>query len=151
MKKIVWLMIVAVIVLLAINYFKNENPVTSYNNYCLKQNILATSKTEVTLNELVPFEWDTVYTFDAYITRSEIEKTIGFESNAIQDTVDAGRLYLLFVKDDTICGSVYEYPEDLGYNIDFNYKVEFEDKVLFDVRKRYDIVTLTRAGLSSHG
>lgn len=144
MKKIVWLMIIAVAVMLAINYFQNENPVTSYNNYRLKQNICAISKTEVTLNEVVPFEWDAVYTFDAYATRSEIEETIGFESNAIQDTVDIGRVYLLFVKDDAICGSVYEYPENLGYNIDFNYKVEFEDKVLFDVRKRYDIVTLTR-------
>lgn len=41
MKKIVWLMIIAVAVMLAINYFQNENPVTSYNIYRLKQNIRA--------------------------------------------------------------------------------------------------------------
>ena len=102
------------------------------------------SKTEVTLNEIVPFEWSTVYTFDPYVTRSEIEKIIGFKSNAIQETVNEGMVQLLFVKGSSVSGSVCGYAENLGYCIEFSGKINFEDNTPFDVRIQDDIVYLTK-------
>lgn len=143
MKKTIWLMIAAVIVMLTIAYSIIGNPVIAYNNYRLKRSIHTVFKTEVTLNEIVPFEWDTVYTFDPYTTRSEIEEIIGFKSSAIQETVSEGMVQLLFIKGSSVSGSVCGYAENLGYRIDFREKVNFEDHTPFDVRIQDDIVYLT--------
>lgn len=92
----------------------------------------------------MPFEWSTVYTFDPYVTRSEIEKIIGFKSNAIQETVNEGMVQLLFVKGSSVSGSVCGYAENLGYCIEFSGKINFEDNTPFDVRIQDDIVYLTK-------
>lgn len=143
MKKKTWMMIAGVIVLLVIGYFIIGNPIIAYNNYRLKHRIHQVSKTEVTLNEIVPFEWDAVYTFAPYTTRSEIEEIIGFKSNAIQETVSEGMVQLLFVKGSSVSGSVCGYAENLGYRIDFSDEVKFEDHTPFDVRTQGDVVYLT--------
>jgi len=142
-KKKIWIIIAAVIVISAIGYYIIGNPVIAYNNYRLKQSIHTISKTEVTLNEIVPFEWDTVYTFAPYTSRSEIEEIIGFKSNAIQETISEGMVQLLFVKGSSVSGSVCGYAKNLGYFIDFSGKARFEDNIPFDVRIQDDIVYLT--------
>lgn len=143
MKKKVCIVTAVTIVMLAISYYIVGNPFVAYNNYRLKQSIHTISKTEVTLNEIVPFEWDTVYTFTPYTSRSEIEKIIGFKSNAIKETINEGMVQLLFVKGSAVSGSVCGYAENLGYCIYFSDNVKFEENTLFDVRIQDDIVYLT--------
>lgn len=143
MKKKVWNIIAVTIVILAISYYIIGNPFIAYNNYQLKQSIRTISKTEVTLNEVVPFEWDAVYTFTPYASRSEIEEIIGFKSNAIKETINEGMVQLLFVKGGHVVGSVCGYADNLGYSIYFGDKVEFEEKTLFDVCIQDDIIYLT--------
>ena len=115
----------------------------SLSNYRLKQSIHTISKPPVTLNEIVPFEWDIVYTFAPYTSRSEIEEIIGFKSNAIQETVSEGMVQLLFVKDNAACGSICGYSENLGYSVHFSDKVKLTDNKQFDVDIQDDIVYLT--------
>lgn len=143
MKKKVWIISAMAIVTLAVGSYMIENPFIAYHNYLLKQSISKISKPTVTLNEIVPFEWDTVYTFAPYTSRSEIEEIIGFKSNAIQETVSEGMVQLLFVKDSAVCGSICGYDENLGYAVHFSDKVEVTDNRQFDVCIQDDIVYLT--------
>lgn len=138
-----WPAVAVVIAILAMGYYIIGNPFIEYNNYRLKQSIHSISETEITLNEAVPFAWDTVYTFAPYTSRSEIEDIIGFKSNAIKETVNEGMVQLLFVKGNGVSGSVCGYAENLGYSIYFNDQVKFEDNTLFDVCIQDDIVYLT--------
>ena len=110
----------------------------------MKQSIHTISKAEVTLNEIVPFEWDTVYTFSPYTARSEIEEIIGFKSNAIKETVNEGMVQLLFVNGKTVSGSVCGYAQNLGYSIDFTDKVEFEENSVFEVYIQNNIIYLSK-------
>ena len=143
MKKKAWMISAITIVILAISYCMIGNPFIAYHNYRLKQSIHTISKPTVTLNEIVPFEWDTVYTFAPYTSRSEIEEIIGFKSNAIQETVSEGMVQLLFVKDSAVCGSICGYAENLGYAAHFSDKVELTDNKQFDVDIQNGIVYLT--------
>ena len=143
-KKKVWIIIAVIIVTLTISYCIIGNPFILYNNYRLKQSIHTISKAEVTLNEIVPFEWDTVYTFSPYTARSEIEEIIGFKSNAIKETVNEGMVQLLFVNGKTVSGSVCGYAQNLGYSIDFTDKVEFEKNSVFEVYIQDNIIYLSK-------
>lgn len=143
MKKKAWMISAITIAILALSYYMIGDPFIAYHNYRLKQSIAAISKPTVTLNEIVPFEWDTVYTFAPYTSRSEIEEIIGFKSNAIRETVSEGMVQLLFVKDSTVCGSICGYAENLGYSVHFSDKVELTDNKQFDVNIQDGIVYLT--------
>lgn len=87
----------------------------------------------VTLNEVVPFAWDTVYTFAPYTPRKDIEAVIGFQSAAVQETVSEGMVQLLFVKGDVVAACICGYPENLGYQVTLKHSVEYKDNVLFQI------------------
>ena len=143
MKKKICLLTAFAIVIIATSYYIIGNPFVAYNNYRLKQKVHGISKTEVTLNEIVPFEWDVVYTFPPYTSCPEIENIIGVKSKAIRETVNEGMVHLIFVKGDSVSASVCAYVESLGYRIDFSDKVEFGENKLFEVRIQDGIVCLT--------
>lgn len=120
------------------------------NNEKLKQAVLSTNSSTVTLNEIVPFEWDVVYTFSPYTSKEDIEAIVGIKSNAIQQTVNEGMVQLIFVKDQKIISSVCGYSDSLGYSISFledtveNYRsIYFTEKAEFSVTRNNDIVELT--------
>lgn len=143
-KKKIVIIIPVIAIILIIAYYIVGNPFVRFNNYRLKQSIKAISKTEVTLNEVVPFEWDAVYTFEPYTSKAEIEKIIGFKSNEIEETISEGMVQLLFVKGGSIPASVCGYAENLGYELKFENKVEFKENAVFEVKINDGIVSLTK-------
>ncbi len=97
------------------------NPVVRLHNRQLCKAVTGLEEGQtVTLEQLVPFEWDKVYTFEPYTSRQEIADVIGFDSGSIETTVDEGQLQLLFVKGDKITASVCAYPSALGYDVQFS-------------------------------
>ncbi|WMJ83657.1 hypothetical protein ACS3UN_11375 [Oscillospiraceae bacterium LTW-04] len=124
------------------------NPVVLYNNHRLKRALTSLDAQTVTLNEVVPFRWDVVYTFDAYLSKGEMEKIIGFKSANLQEMVNSGMVQLVFVKGRSVVGSVCSYADVLGYYIQFEpgegyySKVEFNDHADFDIEKRDGIIRL---------
>ena len=144
MKKRILFVFFSIAVILIVGERMFGSPLVKYNNYHLKQNMQTISESEVTLNSVVPFEWDTVYTFPPYTSKAKIEKTIGFESNEIKETVNEGMVNLLFVKGNTVTGSICDYPKNLGYSIEFKDKVKFKDNVVFEVNIQDGMVSLTK-------
>lgn len=75
---------------------------------------------EIYLGELTDFEWDKVYFIPPYTSREQIEKSIGFQSDAIKDNMsDDGDVYVIFTEQDTLAGQVYGRPEKLGFDFEF--------------------------------
>ena len=144
MKKRILFVFFSIAVILIVGERMFGSPLVKYNNYHLKQNMQTISASEVTLNAVVPFEWDTVYTFPPYTSKAKIEKTIGFESNEIKETVNEGMVNLLFVKGNTVTGSICDYPKNLGYSIEFKDKVKFKDNVVFEVNIQDGMASLTK-------
>ena len=112
------------------------NPVLRYHNNQVNkamEQLREKDGEEVSLNEIIPFSWDAVYTFTPYTSKQSIEERIGCSSNAITETVNEGMTQLIFVKDKKVVASICEYSDKLGYSIEFTDCIERSDKVVFEV------------------
>ncbi len=130
------------------------NPVLYINEYNLTSAIKTIDKKNKTiiLNEVVPFEWETLYSFEPYSSKEYMEEVIGFKSDEIySDDISEDMLNLIFVQDGKVVARVLDCPSKLGYDIQFKpneevvNKIKFEDDTTFDVKKAKGIVTLNMA------
>jgi len=106
---------------------------SSQNNLTkLENKISSLSSKEYELKDITPFEWDAVYSFEAYTPKDKIEKTIGFNSHLIKETVSEGMQQVIFIKSNQVVCFVYGYNDKLGYGFDFgddwNEYVKLESK-----------------------
>lgn len=109
-----------VALVLAVGYFVIGNPIVFMNNRKLKTAVTGITADTVPLNEVVPFEWDSVYMPDPYASKENIEKLIGFKSASIKENwVNEGIVHLIFTKGQRGVASVLSYPQNLGYSIGF--------------------------------
>jgi len=140
-KKIAW---AVVFVVICISLF--GNPVVKYNNHRLKKAVTALEAGQpVTLNEVVPFGWDTAYTFSPYTSEQEIEEIIGFKSRSIvANNINEGMVHLIFVKGEKVQAAVLGYADALGYYIDFFPKVEYGENAQFTVTKSREFIHLIK-------
>lgn len=143
-QKNLFVKIIFAVLLAVFLYVLIGDPAVAYNNYRLRKSITAVNAEAVELNQAVPFEWDSVYTFDPYTPKSEIEKTLGFHSPAIHEVINEGMMQLIFVKNRQVVSSVCGYSRLLGYRIDFQGRIDAKDHVLFRVERKNGIVTLIR-------
>ena len=94
------------------------SPFVAWRNSQLSKALTAQQPgTTVTLEELVPFTWDSVYTFTPYTTREEMGKVIGKDSSDFVGTVNEGMAQLVFVHGVKVVASVCRYPADLGWQV----------------------------------
>ncbi|MDE5596742.1 MAG: hypothetical protein K2J04_02805, partial [Lachnospiraceae bacterium] len=145
-----WILVLICIVLIVImGYLMIGNPFIFINNQKLKKSISSLDDSKiVSLNEVIPFEWDSLYTFEPYQSKAEIAEIIGFQSNDIKENnINEGMVHLLFVKNDKIVASILSYSSNLGYNIDFsskaNLKVTHTENAQFYTTKDDGITILT--------
>ena len=127
-----------------------DNLFICLNNYKLSQSLRDIQTELISLNDVVPFEWDTLYTFAPYASKEEIENLIGFKSSAVKDNhISEGMVHLLFVNHDNVVASILGYQDNLGYCLDFmakeSWHIHYEDHATFDVLQADDIVKLTYA------
>ena len=141
-KKIAW---AVVFVAMCIAVF--GNPLVKINNHRLKKAVTALKAGQtVTLNEIVPFEWDAVYTFSPYTSEEEIEKAIGFKSrDIVTNNVNEGMVHLIFTKGERVQAAVLGYPTNLGYRIDFFQKVTYDRKIPFTVAENNGFIDILQA------
>jgi hypothetical protein len=121
------------------------------NNSAFNDAIKSVNADKIALNDVVPFEWDTLYTFAPYMPKAEIQEIIGFSSDDIKETVSEGMTQLLFIKNDEIVCSICGYGENLGYSFSFgtyeenHLAISWDDDVIFTVNNSNDIVNLAFA------
>ena len=72
------------------------------------------------LNDITPFEWDTLYVFTPYYPKSEIEDIIGIRSGQIRSTVSDEQQQIVFIYGDQIVSSISN-PIILGFQFTRNH------------------------------
>lgn len=136
-------MIFYAILVTILGYLVIGNPIVLINNKKLGNSIKSIQSDNIKLNEVVPFDWDVVYTFEPYASKERIEEIVGFKSSAIKENnISEGMVHLLFVKGKKVVASILGYSTNLGYRLDFPSKVTFEENAEFNVKILNDIVTL---------
>lgn len=145
-NKIILIFCILIVIVLFFYWVSiRENRLIALHNNQLKQTITSIDENQktVTLDTIIPFDWDMIYTFPPYTTKEEIEKTIGLYSDAIQETISENMIHLIFINHDTITAYVCGYAEDLGYQIIFDDMILFGDDITFSVTKTNGIIALT--------
>lgn len=120
----------------------------TWHNRQLKKALTAVDAPTVSLNAVVPFAWDAVYTFDPYLSKEDMTEIIGFRCGALRESVSEGMVQLVFVKGRSVVASVCGYPDNLGYAVHFVTgdgefaKLTFADDAAFSVEKADGVVHL---------
>lgn len=120
------------------------SPAEWHRRRALRLAMAAVEEGETTLNEIVPFAWDSVYTFEPYTTREQMEEIMGIPARRLAESPSEGMVQLAFVKDGRIACGVCEYISRAGYAVCFEGKVAFGDKAAFRAERDADgILSLT--------
>lgn len=140
------IILAALVFLGVVGYGVIGNPVVFMNNQKLKSAVKSIDSEAVQFNDVVPFAWDAVYTFEPYQSKESIENILGFTSADIKENdVNEGMVHLLFVNNNRVVASVLGYDSNLGYRIDFPSKVTFAENARFHVTKTSDVTALEYA------
>lgn len=150
-KKLIGLVSLIICSLILVIYI---NPIYLVRNKMLINNIEKVSnKKVITLEELIPFDFDSVYLFEPYSYKKDIEKEIGFKSRFIKDNyTDNLGTELIVVKNKKVISSVFIKLEKNGFIVEglvYSNKMDKNDNVLFEVTKS-DLGIFIRQKLNSY-
>lgn len=114
------LLVLIVLNIILICFLFYINPMQVYRNHKFKDNIVSLlDKETITLEELIPFEFDSVYLFDSYNTKENIEKVIGFKSRFVKDnSTDKLGTEVIVVKDKKVISSIFVNISEDGFTIE---------------------------------
>ena len=115
-KKFPYLLGVVVLccILLIVFLLLFGNPLVAWHNHQLKAALQQLPEGTVTLEEAVPFAWDTVYSFDPYTSRAEMESVMHLKSASIREGVSEEQRSIVFTKGNKVVCSVCN---PTGYDI----------------------------------
>lgn len=144
------------IVVLGILYLIFGDPRIYMNNAKLGDALTGLNSDSVTLEEIIPFEWTTVYTFDPYTSLDRIESITASKSPALKESVSEGMTHIVFKNHGRVMASVCAYPSSIGYSLAFTggentyygypdggySHIEYGDQVEFEVTHDEGIVRL---------
>ncbi|WP_458413364.1 hypothetical protein ACNQFZ_00240 [Schinkia sp. CFF1] len=115
--KVAFISIIILIVTISINLWKKD--LWDANAELLKEEVSELNVDTIHLEDITPFEWDVVYSFNPYTSKEEIYKTIGYKWDRISETVSEGMNQIVFLKDGKVVCYLYGYPTNNGYGINF--------------------------------
>lgn len=134
------LLVLLVLNIILICFLFYINPMQVYRNHKFKDNIVTLlDKETITLEELIPFEFDLVYLFEPYSTKENIEKTIGFKSRFVKDnSTDKLGTEVIVVKDEKVISSIFVNLKEDGFTIKrlfVNPCLNYSTKINFRIEK----------------
>ena len=152
-KKIILLAIAIIVVVVFIFFFVPYMKI-EMNNGAFSKAVKQVSSDEISLKELTPFEWDTMYTFSPYMPKENMREIMGVRSIHIRQTISEGMTQLFFIKDGKLVSSIYGYTDNLGFRFDFRKENEgwkdyeyvafnSSDTIRFQVEKNGNATILT--------
>lgn len=120
-KRKQWISVLLLLVFfMAVDIVFIGNPVLFFREQALKKAIKGISEDTqaVTLEELIPFSWDCVYTFLPYMPKEKIWEIIGTKDRSVSEAWNEGMVQLVFLRKGKVAASVCEYEETLGFRVE---------------------------------
>lgn len=139
-------MLGAAALVLALAFAVFGNPLEHCRRRALRQAMAAVEDGAVTLDEIVPFQWDCVYSFDPYTTREQMAEIMGIPARGLAESPSEGMVQLAFVKGGRVVCGVCEYISRAGYSVSFEGKVEAGEGTVFEAERSPEgVLRLERA------
>jgi len=137
------------IVLLCVTVLIVKEDLWDLNAKLLKGKVLSIEQTAevINLSDIIPFEWDVVYSFAAYTPKEQVYAVIGYKWANISATVSEGMNQIVFLKDGKVVCYLYGYPENNGYGIFFAGQYYNEFATMLNVEDNLDFKVTRRDGV----
>lgn len=141
MKKRKRIFILLLVLLCVAYYLLFGSPLVDWRNEKLVEATNNIATETVTLEELVPFAWDTVYIFEPYESKENIAKTLGFYSVEMHESWNDSDNWYYFVKGNRIVANLENSL--WGISLPNNGEgssvgsLHYGDNVLFEVDKSH--------------
>lgn len=107
------------IVLFAAMLLMNSFFMQNGKGQAVKESVLKLEEGIIELNELIPFEWDMLYTFEPGTSVQDMEEAMGIHSSLLQEA-EEGMVQLIFVSDHKVICCICGVPEKLGYTFSWH-------------------------------
>ena len=148
-KKIIIVVLIIITILIAIRvaaYYAFRG----YDIWDINARELAKSLSKVKEGEIedispyIPFEWDTIYSFEAYTPVSIVYQIVGYKWDDIMENLSESMNQIVFLKDGKVVCFVDGYAEQTGVYFDFGEREKLcylkytnENKLPFKVIKKH--------------
>ncbi len=131
-------MAILLLLLSVLGYAFLGSPAEWYRRRALRQAMAEVEDGVVTLNEIVPFSWDSVYSFGPYTTQEQMEEIMGISARRLEESPSEGMVQLVFVNGGQIVCGICGYISKEGYSVSFDEKINFADNVVFRAKRDAD-------------
>lgn len=89
---------------------------------------------EVVFNDVVPFDWDSVYTFAPYTEPEIMAETMGVTVKNLQQTLNEGMVQYYFIHQEKLVCAIYGYPNANGFVLEWEGSpLRYSDDARFSV------------------
>lgn len=124
------------VMLAVLGYAFFGSPVEMYRRGELRRAMAAVGDGDVTLNEIIPFAWDTMYTYEPYMSREEVEEMMQIPVRGLKQSVSEDAVQLVFVKNGHMVCNVCGYISREGYGfLWWSGKLDFGDETVFQAKR----------------
>lgn len=132
-------MAILLLLLAVLGYAFLGSPAEWYRRRALRQAMAEVEDGEVTLNEIIPFAWDSVYSFGPYTTQEQMEEIMGISARRLEESPSEGMVQLVFVKNGHMVCNVCGYISREGYAfLWWSGRLDFEDETVFQAKRDGD-------------
>lgn len=127
------------VMLAVVGYAFFGSPAEICRRRALRQAMAAVEDGEVTLNEIVPFAWDAMYTYEPYMSREEAEEMMQIPVRGLKQSVSEDAVQLVFVKDGRMACNVCGYISREGYGfLWWSGRLDFAEETVFQAKRDAD-------------
>lgn len=146
-RQIIIIATIAILCLSVLIYHLNKD-IWDKNYEVLRKETLSIEQSieTVSLLEITPFYWDTVYFFKPYTPVDQIYETVRYKWASITETVSEGMNQIVFLHDGEVVCYVYGYPSRNGFGIFYegaSLKAS-DDNIDFTVTRDNGVVYLSK-------
>lgn len=158
-KNILFFILISFVILLVIFMFLIRGTIFDMfsqqrvNNKKLNEAFSNLSEGEYYLKDIVPFEWEFLYSFDPYTNKKQMEEIVlAKSSNKIRETVNEGMVQIIFVNKAEVISTITSYPKNVGYMVVFPERKDFYSfikssdnlKVKVDIKNKIRIIKIIK-------
>lgn len=130
---------VLLVMLAVLGYAFFGSPVEMYRRGGLRRAMAAVEDGDVTLNEIVPFAWDTMYTYEPYMSREEVEEMMQIPVRGLKQSVSEDAVQLVFVKNGHMVCNICGYISREGYGfLWWSGRLDFANETVFQAKRDAD-------------
>ncbi len=111
--------IVIIVIVIVFNLCKKDVWDINADKFINSFNVISGDADIEDLNDIIPFEWDELYSFAPYTPKEVIYEVIGYKWDNISESVNENMNQIVFVKDGKVVCYLYGYPNYIKLGFDF--------------------------------